>query len=85
MSKRSLIFLLHVVICVFFFGTAMTVHAQKSPYSIATAEIQNILEHLGHRPITRNKLQLELYEGLLKFYCSLTYDCLLHPSKTAKL
>ena len=58
---------------------------QKSPYSIATAEIQNILEHLGHRPITRNKLQLELYEGLLKFYCSLTYDCLLHPAKTAKL
>ncbi len=54
-----------------------------SPYTVATKIIQELKSNLDYVPLPKRALQLEIYESLLKFYCTLTYSCVFQSSKTS--
>lgn len=56
---------------------------KTSPYSVATKVIQELKANLDYVPVPLPTLQLEIYESLLKFYCTLTYSCVFQSSKSS--
>lgn len=55
---------------------------KSSPYSSAARVLLELKEHLNYTPISTPVLQLEIYESLLKFYCTITYQCLFKLSRS---
>ena len=56
---------------------------KTSPYTIATKVIQELKANLDYVPVPKPTLQLEIYESLLKFYCTLTYSCVFQSSRSS--
>ena len=56
---------------------------KTSPYSVSTKVIQELKANLDYVPVPLPTLQLEIYESLLKFYCTLTYSCVFQSSKSS--